>query len=157
MYVPSHKIMILLLRWQVAMERTFCTVSWETSLSGSPYGSGTPLSLMQCSWRDPRDLFVQGAHHVLNLLRHLLIHILNLLRHLLIHVLISLKDICICMSSSTLSKISAYMWQCPLLSQWHLSINVLILLKSFAYYISTHLSQLYMYIIVHLVVLLSPV
>lgn len=146
MYVPSHKIMILLLRWQVAMERTFCTVSWETSLSGSPYGSGTPLSLMQCSWRDPRDLFVQGAHHVL-----------NLLRHLLIHVLISLKDICICMSSSTLSKISAYMWQCPLLSQWHLSINVLILLKSFAYYISTHLSQLYMYIIVHLVVLLSPV
>lgn len=157
MYVPSHKIMILLLRWQVAMERTFCTVSWETSLSGSPYGSGTPLSLMQCSWRDPRDLFVQGAHHVLNLLRHLLIHILNLLRHLLIHVLISLKDICKCMSSSTLSKISAYMWQCPLLSQWHLSINVLILLKSFAYYISTHLSQLYMYIIVHLVVLLSPV
>lgn len=146
MYVPSHKIMILLLRWQVAMERTFCTVSWETSLSGSPYGSGTPLSLMQCSWRDLRDLFVQGAHHVL-----------NLLRHLLIHVLISLKDICICMSSSTLSKISAYMWQCPLLSQWHLSINVLILLKSFAYYISTHLSQLYMYIIVHLVVLLSPV
>lgn len=146
MYVPSHKIMILLLRWQVAMERTFCTVSWETSLSGSPYGSGTPLSLMQCSWRDPRDLFVQGAHHVL-----------NLLRHLLIHVLISLKDIHICMSSSTLSKISAYMWQCPLLSQWHLSINVLILLKSFAYYISTHLSQLYMYIIVHLVVLLSPV
>lgn len=157
MYVPSHKIMILLLRWQVAMERTFCTVSWETSLSGSPYGSGTPLSLMQCSWRDPRDLFVQGAHHVLNLLRHLLIHILNLLRHLLIHVLISLKDICKCMSSSTLSKISAYMWQYPLLSQWHLSINVLILLKSFAYYISTHLSQLYMYIIVHLVVLLSPV
>lgn len=146
MYVPSHKIMILLLRWQVAMERTFCTVSWETSLSGSPYGSGTPLSLMQCSWRDPRDLFVQGAHYVL-----------NLLRHLLIHVLISLKDIYICMSSSTLSKISAYMWQCPLLSQWHLSINVLILLKSFAYYISTHLSQLYMYIIVHLVVLLSPV
>lgn len=157
MYVPSHKIMILLLRWQVAMERTFCTVSWETSLSGSPYGSGTPLSLMQCSWRDPRDLFVQGAHHVLNLLRHLLIHILNLLRHLLIHVLISLKDICKCMSSSTLSKISAYMWQCPLLSQWHLSINVLMLLKSFAYYISTHLSQLYMYIIVHLVVLLSPI
>lgn len=146
MYVPSHKIMILLLRWQVAMERTFCTVSWETSLSGSPYGSGTPLSLMQCSWRDPRDLFVQGAHYVL-----------NLLRHLLIHVLISLKDIYICMSSSTLSKISAYMWQCPLLSQWHLSINVLILLKSFAYYISTHLSQLYMYIIVHLVDLLSPV
>lgn len=146
MYVPSHKIMILLLRWQVAMERTFCTVSWETSLSGSPYGSGTPLSLMQCSWRDLRDLFVQGAHHVL-----------NLLRHLLIHVLISLKDICKCMSSSTLSKISAYMWQYPLLSQWHLSINVLILLKSFAYYISTHLSQLYMYIIVHLVVLLSPV
>lgn len=146
MYVPSHKIMILLLHWQVAMERTFCTVSWETSLSGSPYGSGTPLSLMQCSWRDPRDLFVQGAHHVL-----------NLLRHLLIYVLISLKDICKCMSSSTLSKISAYMWQCPLLSQWHLSINVLILLKSFAYYISTHLSQLYMYIIVHLVVLLSPV
>lgn len=146
MYIPSHKIMILLLRWQVAMERTFCTVSWETSLSGSPYGSGTPLSLMQCSWRDPRDLFVQGAHHVLNLLRHLLIHVLN-----------SLKDICKCMSSSTLSKISAYMWQCPLLSQWHLSINVLILLKSFAYYISTHLSQLYMYIIVHLVVLLSPV
>lgn len=146
MYVPSHKIMILLLRWQVAMERTFCTVSWETSLSGSPYGSGTPLSLMQCSWRDPRDLFVQGAHHVI-----------NSLRHLLIHVLISFKDICKCMSSSTLSKISAYMWQCPLLSQWHLSINVLILLKSFAYYISTHLSQLYMYIIVHLVVLLSPV
>lgn len=24
---------------------------------------------MQCSWRDPRDLFVQGAHHVLNLLK----------------------------------------------------------------------------------------
>lgn len=146
MYVPSHKIMILLLRWQVAMERTFCTVSWETSLSGSPYGSGTPLSLMQCSWRDPRDLFVQGAHYVL-----------NLLRHLLIHVLISLKDTCICMSSSTLSKISADVWQCPLLSLRHLSINVLILLKSFAYYISTHLSQLYMYIIGHLVILLWPV
>lgn len=105
MYVPSHKIMILLLRWQVAMERTFCTVSWETSLSGSPYGSGTPLSLMQCSWRDPRDLFVQGAHHVL-----------NLLRHLLIHVLISLKDICLYVTVSfTLSM--TFVYKCPHLAQ----------------------------------------